>query len=331
MLDIIVPAYKDPEGLRRTLKSIYYPEQSDWVTITVIDDCSPIKYDEIEAEFSHIKFYHLQENRGPGFARQYGIDHTSEPYFFFVDCGDIIYSKFSLLAVKDTIEKHPNYYLFQWLWEQESGRISSQNARSTQGWVYKRELFDKYPIHFCTDPLGGRADEDVGFNHACTTIIKYMETYDNKQYSMYDEMPIYKKIRNDGSITNTGHYHFEKHIPGLVINAEFCMHQLERNNIPLDILIDEVNVLFFNMYEAFVDCAKRDDIYTQQNWKYIRKFYLDVYKKYELFPLNEISITQCTSLFMKRLRKVTSTPNIRRFMHELQECKEYPLHYKRSE
>lgn len=328
MLDIIIPTYKDPEGLRRTLESVYYPEQSDWVTITVVDDCSPIKYDEIEADYPTITFHHLSENHGPGYARQYGIDHTSEPYFIFVDCGDILYFKFALRAIKEMIESHPSYYLFQWAWILESGRVSSNLARSTQGWVYRRSLFDTYSIRFCTDQLGGRADEDVGYNHVWTTIIKHMEIYDNKQYSAYCEMPIYKKIRNDDSITNSGHYHFEKHIPGLAINAEFCMNQLEQTNIPLDMLIEELNILFFNMYEAFIDCAKRENKYTQRNWEYIRKFYLNVYKKYETSPLNEEHITQCTSRFMERLQKRTNHINIRRFIRELNDCEEYPSHYK---
>lgn len=293
----------------------------------MIDDCSPIKYDEIEADYPTIIFYHLPENHGPGYARQYGIDHTSEPYFIFVDCGDILYYNFALMAIKSLIEAHPDYYLFQWAWIQESGRVSIRTARSTQGWVYSRKLFDLYPIRFCIDKLGGRADEDVGFNHACTTVIKHMETADNTQYSAYCEMPIYKKIHNDESITNIGHYFFEKHIPGLVINAEFCMNQLEKMNLSLDILIEELNVLFFNMYEAFIDCAKRENKYTQRNWEYIRQFYFNIYKKYENESLNEEYITQCTSRFMKRLQKRTNRINIRRFIRELNDYEEYPLHY----
>lgn len=328
MLDIIIPAYKDPEGLRRTLESVYYQEQSDWITITVVDDCSPIKYDEIETDYPTITFHHLPENHGPGYARQYGIDHTSEPYFIFVDCGDILYFKFALNAIKDMIESHPSYYLFQWSWIQESGRVSSNLTRSTQGWVYRRELFNMYSIKFCTDPIGGRADEDVGYNHMWTTIIKHMEIYDNKQYSAYCEMPIYKKIHNDESITCTGHYHFEKHIPGLTINAELCMKQLEQNNIPFDITDEELNILFFNMYEAFLHCAKKEHQYTQRNWECIRKFYLNVYKKYEISPLNEDNITQCISRFMERLRKITNKINIRRFINDLnlnEICPDYYL------
>jgi len=39
MLDIIIPAYNDIEGLKRTLDSVVYPELN-WITVTVIDDHS---------------------------------------------------------------------------------------------------------------------------------------------------------------------------------------------------------------------------------------------------------------------------------------------------
>ena len=328
MLDIIIPSYKDMEGLYRTLKSVYYPQYKDQIIITVIDDCSNMDYSEIMSDYPMVNFCFLKENHGPGYVRQYGIEHTKEPYIIFVDCGDILYYNFALMAIQSMITAHPNYYLFQWAWVQESGKISTQIARSTQGWIYNRKLFDLYPIKFCTDKLGGRADEDVGFNHSCTTVIKYLETINDKQYSAYCDMPIYKKIHNDNSITSTGHFHFEKHIPGLVINAEFCMHQLEQMNLSLDILIEELNVLLFNMYEAFIDCAKRENQYTQRNWEYIRQFYLNIYKKYENESLNEEYITQCTSRFMERLQKKTNHINIRRFLRELNDCEEYPLHYK---
>ena len=82
MLDIIIPSYKDIEGLRRTLKSVYHPQYDEWVTITVIDDCSNTDYSEIMADYPMINFYILPENNGPGYVRQYGIEHKKEPYIF---------------------------------------------------------------------------------------------------------------------------------------------------------------------------------------------------------------------------------------------------------
>ena len=182
MLDIIIPAYKDVEGLRTTLQSVYYPQYKDWITITVIDDCSPIKYNEVEKEYQNVTFYHLKENGGPGNARQYGIEHTKEPYIIFVDCGDIILSKYSFLEIKDMIESHPDYYLFFWTWiNEKTNQLSTIPMRSTQGWVYRRDFIESYNIKFCIGKDGGYAHEDVGFNRTCVAIIDHLEKHNNQQ------------------------------------------------------------------------------------------------------------------------------------------------------
>lgn len=328
MLDIIIPAYKDSEGLRKTLKSVYYPEQSDWVTITVIDDCSPIGYNEVLEEFPTVNYIRLTTNRGPGFARQYGINNCSEPYFMFVDCGDVLISKYSVCEIRDLIEKFPDYLLFLFTWINErTERVSTRRMRSTQGWVYNRKLFQLYDIQFCTDERGGRADEDVGLNHICTTIINYLETENNKQYSAFSTVPIYKKIHNNESITATGHYSWEKHIPGLAINATHCIRTLERNNISEDMIIDELNVLMISLYKSLLEYAREDSNLLEEHWEIIRKFYKKVYQPYEQKTMNENYLTQNTRRFLNSLKKLNATPNVKRFLKELDENEFCPLEY----
>ena len=330
-LDIIIPTYKDVEGLRRTLKSVYYPQYKDFLTITVIDDCSPEPYDEVEAEYPDITFHHLKKNRGPGFARQYGLEHTSRPYILFLDCGDILISKYSTLEIKDLAEENPTYLLFLFTWiSDKTGKISTKLMRSTQGWVYKRELFNLYDIEFCTDKVGGYADEDVGFNHICTTIVKHMELRDHEQYSRFCSIPIYKKINDPNSITNQCHYFLTKQIPGLSINAAHVMNILARNNldkIDRDTFIDELNMLLFSLYKDFADCATRGCDLLQEHWTSIRKFYFDVYKQYESWPENETYILQNIGRYLEKIRKFVPRPNIRRFIHQLNDYELCPQEY----
>ena len=327
MLDIIIPSYKDMDGLYRTLNSVYHPQYSDWITITVIDDCSNIDYSKVMSDYPTIHFHLLKENHGPGYARQYGIDHTKEPYIFFVDCGDIVLSKYSLLEIKDAIEAHPDYYLFFWHWISEKGKLSSMRARSTQGWVYRRELLNKYNIHFCDDPIGGRADEDVGFNHMCTTMIKHMESRDERQYSMFIPIPIYRKVFHEGSITNSNNYGLTRHIPGLAINATHCINVLAKTDISLDVFLDELNALLFSLYKGFLNYATQDKELLDIHWETIRKFYLDVYKPYECLPENEHYITQNMRRFLPGLTEIVPNPNIRRFIQELNENELCPIRY----
>ena len=326
MLDIIIPAYKDPDGLRRTLKSVYCPK-FDWIKVTVVDDCSPIKYDDIEKEFPNVTFYHLSENHGPGYARQFGIEHTSEPYFFFIDCGDTFLSKYLFLEVRDTLRKYSDRYLFLWVWIREGGHLSDKRTRSTQGWVYARKFFDLYNVKFCTNKLGGYSNEDVGFNHTCTTIIKSLELRDNKLYSCFSDIPIYRKVHNDDSLTCRVNYIIEKQIPGLVTNAIQCIHQLEDANIDTETLVEEINILMFSLYKDFLRCAKYGTPLLQSHWELIRKFYFEIYQRYEDLEENEININRNMGWYLKELKEFIATPNIRRFLRELKDNKNCPEHY----
>jgi glycosyltransferase involved in cell wall biosynthesis len=53
-LDIIIPSYNDKQGLIRTLNSLYDSTILDWVSITIVDDCSNFNYEEIIQQFPKI-------------------------------------------------------------------------------------------------------------------------------------------------------------------------------------------------------------------------------------------------------------------------------------
>ena len=86
MIDLIIPYDNNPEGLKRTLESI----APDIFDIHIIDDHSDYSLPIIFHQYSYSR---LNMNRGPGYARQYGIDHTTNPYIMFIDTGDIFLSK----------------------------------------------------------------------------------------------------------------------------------------------------------------------------------------------------------------------------------------------
>jgi len=193
------------------------------------------------------------------------------------------------MEIKDTVEEHLDFYIFFFTWISESkGTISSIRHRSTQGWVYKREFFQLFDVRFCDEPIGGYAHEDVGFNRTCVAILTYLERRDKKQYSLFSQVPIYKKLYNDDSITNTGQYRLNKMIPGLEANAELIIEQLSKNNIDLDILLNELNFLMFSLYRNFLRCIQEDPSVAFEHWNTVRKFYFNTYKKYEGLPENII-------------------------------------------
>ena len=108
-------------------------------------------------------------NSGPGFARQYGINKTSNPYIMFIDTGDVI-----LLGeqqkILQTIEENPNVDVFAWLYYYKD-ELTKHSDNRMHGKVYKREFLDKYGITFCAE--SSYMDEDVGFNRTCRLLTDF--------------------------------------------------------------------------------------------------------------------------------------------------------------
>ena len=327
-LDVIIPAYNDAIGLQRTLKSIYYPELQ-WLSITVVNDCSSESYGYIEQLFPKVKFINLTQNHGPGYAKQYGIEHTGQKYFTFVDCGDIILSKYSLLEIKDNIQNNsiPYFYLYTWI-NGEWNTVSGNNSTCTPAWIYKREFFSLYDITFCTDVVGSYSNQDIGFNHTCLAILQHINQYDKTPHKIFYDIPIYKMIYDKNSLTHkSGNYILTKQIPGLSINATYCIRQLQKNHIDLPVILQRINIFMFSLYETFLTCAKKDKTLLVNHWKSIREFYLNTYAKYMNYQDNKIYVTMYTSKYIKQLLKLIDRPNIYRFFSELNDNENCPDYY----
>ena len=316
-LDIIIPAYNDVKGLERTLKSIY---NSGWITITVVNDCSKEDYTSIKEQFPSVNFINCETNGGPGKARNIGRKATHQPYIMFVDCGDIIPSKWCLIEIYDQIMHNTMGDLYQWPWiNGEYYTISAENSCCTPGVVYRREFLDLYNIWHCENAIGSYSNEDIGFNHTCKAVINDIEGYDLSKHYFFYEMPVYKMIYEKNSLThkNNKEYLYVRQIPGLAINAEHCIRQLEKANISDNVLLFELNTFMVGLYYDYLYCEKKRPQAAQEQKQYIKDFYLNVYKSYENHELNETYQRMAISQKIKPLTKLTSRVNLQRFLREL--------------
>lgn len=320
-LDVIIPAYNDVKGLERTLQSVYYPEHSDWVRVSVVNDASTESYKELEKKFPYVNFITLTTNGGPGRARNKGRKYTNYPYIMFVDCGDIIYSKWSFYEIFDTIVNYTMLDMYQWPWiNGEWYTISADNSVCTPGLVYKREFLDDYNIWYCEEPAGSYSNEDIGFNHTCKAVIKNMELYDKSKHLQFFETPIYKMIYDRNSLTHKDNsYMIVKQIPGLVTNATHCIRQCEAVQLDEEVILEELNTFFVELYKNYLNCQKKKTPLLNEHFKTIQKFYNEVYKKYENEPRNEFYQSMVCGFRMKELLKLNVRPNIRRFINSLRE------------
>lgn len=91
-ISIILPVYNVAQWLDETVASIQAQTLTEWEAIFVIDG-SPDNSQEILQKYAaydkRIKII-TQENKGSGAARDYGVDHATGEYLFFLDPDDLI-------------------------------------------------------------------------------------------------------------------------------------------------------------------------------------------------------------------------------------------------
>ena len=329
-LDIIIPSYNDEKGLIRTLNSIYYPEY-DWLHIVVIDDASSVDYTNIIKQFPLIQLIKLEKNQGPGNARRVGMQNTHSTYLTFVDCGDIILSKYCLLAVKDELDNNRVMDIYEWSWINGADNVTRNTYEpSTPGKVYRREFLEVYNILPYNQGIGSFAAEDCGINFTCYAIIDDYNRVEQTYHIQHYDLPIYKTVVNKNSLTYKDNKEFlYTALPGLVDNGIYCISLCEKAKVDISIIIEKINIFLIDLYNYFLRCVKKRPEFLEQYWKEIRRFYLQSYKKYadENSRENENQQSIFFSRQLKKLSQYIPKPNIKRFVRELNDNENLPEQY----
>jgi teichuronic acid biosynthesis glycosyltransferase TuaG len=91
MVSIITPVYNSEEFLEECIQSVLNQTLKDWELI-LVDDCSTDSSSRIINKYvaldSRIKLYSFNKNVGAGFARNKGIEISSERFIAFLDSDD---------------------------------------------------------------------------------------------------------------------------------------------------------------------------------------------------------------------------------------------------
>ena len=176
MIDIIIPAYNSQDTIIRTLSSIAMQLNREEIQVTIVNDAGK-DYAEIVNIFKpilNIQEIGYEKNMGPGYARQYGIDHTTNEYIIFIDADDTFYEACSVRTmVKPLKDFDKAKFLISPFIQigKEIGQYGTVNANLTWvfGHVYKRSFLKEHNIRFTPT----RANEDVGFNTMCNLIAQH--------------------------------------------------------------------------------------------------------------------------------------------------------------
>lgn len=149
MIDIIIPCYNAKKTICDTLFSIMYQTFYNF-NVYLVNDAGKENYDEeVEffSNFFNIKEYRLKENRGPGFARDYGMKHSNSKYIVFIDSDDVLANPLSLEYLYNIISKKNDDFFVTAMSTNGCG-FSSKHYGALHGKIFKREFIIKNNISF---------------------------------------------------------------------------------------------------------------------------------------------------------------------------------------
>lgn len=179
-LDIIIPQYKEKEAqIKPLLNSIENQVGIDlnkYISVTIVNDHSDTK---LSADFLRsfsfpITYLETPQNGGPGEARQWGIDHTSNPLIMFCDADDRFYDCAAFINLFNSmINNNCNgqwTMLFSNFYEEQIDDKSGYNLiphdKPTNIWlhgkIFRRSFLEKNNIRFIP---GLRGFEDTYFGN----------------------------------------------------------------------------------------------------------------------------------------------------------------------
>ena len=301
-IDVIIPAYNVPDHiLFRCLASIACQDIASELEVTIVDDASTKQnYSEVIKNFESILKINLlryEVNGGPGVARQYGLDHTSNGYMTFIDADDTFNGSFALKALRNGIEMNNGLYhmcvgVFDEVHETNipngEGPILMKHEQDMVwmfGKLYRRSFIDRYNIHFHET---SRANEDNGFN----TMIRLCSS-DQEQIN-FIQAHVYYWHENPNSITraNDCQYSFgsseRDSFYGYVENMIFAIKEAKKRK-PYNggITMWSVSCLL-NVYEYYIECVVRAPEHAERNFKWCQRYYNEVYKFIEQDISDEI-------------------------------------------
>lgn len=167
LVNIIIPAYNARATITHTLDSLVAQTTKNFM-VTIIDDHGEETYDDIVEEYERrglfLKLVRLEENIGPGRARQYGIDHSSMfDYIMFIDADDIMMPRAVQVLYKEAKKGDFNIIDSDFFREETSQYMPAGQRPITwiHGKIYKTKYLTDNNIRFL-DELD--RNEDSYFN-----------------------------------------------------------------------------------------------------------------------------------------------------------------------
>lgn len=292
-IDVIIPAYNTTDdNLFKCLASVACQSISKEILVTIVDDSSEREnYAEVAKLFEkqlEIQIVKTPANGGCGVARQCGIDHTSNPYFTFLDTDDTLNGAFALEALRLGIEsKEANYNVCVGNFDEVQynptyGPIVIPHDNDftwMHGKLYRRSYIDVQNIRFHET---SRANEDGGFN----SIIKLMVDKDNQV--KFIPARVYYWHENSASITRANNCNYaygtskRDSFFGYAENQIYAIKEVYKRQPNNPNLLPYSVTCMVNLYTYYLEVYEKFPENAPQNLEWCKWFYNEIYKDLEV-------------------------------------------------
>lgn len=244
LISIIVPTYNSAKYIKKCVESVEKQSYSNWELLIIDDGSTDNTYEilkELEAMDDRLHVFR-QENKGPGIARNYGIDIAKGEYIVFIDSDDTIKNDYfnilkdkkedvvfidvdrvnenGKILKKEYMSQYEKLTKEEFLKSQITGKINWGGVRK----AVRRELLIKNHIRYTANRVG----EEAAFS--------FLVLYNAKNYS-FIEIPVYNYIIRKDS---------QSHL--MIVNPLECVAQNMKKVISevgeYETYIDAVNAFF---------------------------------------------------------------------------------------
>lgn len=279
-IDIIIPCYNSAKTLPATLASIVMQSIKDQCTVYVCDDGGTDDYGKIFDMFSSlidIVYLRAIANSGVGANRQFGLNHSSNPYIVFIDSDDTFEGSLALELLYEGIKEDDCDIV--------SGKFNSDN-RSTgkivmceyekqltwlHGKMYSRKFINDNDIKFSDL----RLNEDGCFNQCFALKHARIKNIDDIVYTWRTNKESLTRVKNPLTRFNV----LISYIDGITTSFKYAMTHGKYDNSVLNVQISHGLVMMYFYYNEIASTLS-DDI-SQKYMDRCKWFYRECYSKIE--------------------------------------------------
>ena len=281
-IDIIIPCYKAHDKLPRCLGSIISQVIVEDLKVTLVNDGDDKDYKSIVKAFSpfvEIEEVKLDKNSGPGTARRFGYEHTSNPLVTWIDADDTFSGAFALKLLRQELIESSTNVICIGSFVEEHAEVKhkpiyvhhNQDTIWMFGKMYRRDFLDMHDIKMNDT----RANEDNGFNMLCKLCC------DEHHQIRFIPDVVYYWHSNEKSITriNNCQYSYDQSFVGYTENMIWAFKEAEKRNPFNGAILYEKVATLMNLYEYFIETEVRDDRFVKQNWNSCLQYYREIYRE----------------------------------------------------